>query len=304
LITLKQLAYALAVEEHLHFRKAAEACHVSQSALSTALAELESQLGMPLFERDNKKVLVTPMGQQVLERARPILVQVEDLYQLARHARGPLTASLSVGVIPTIGPYLLPKVLPGLKAQFPDAALQIVEAQSHELLDQLRSGRLDTAILALPYAHDGLLAFEFWQEDFYWICPQDRVHTSGDEITTRELEQAHLILLKEGHCLKDHALAVCRLGSAPINASFNATSLHTLVQLVAAGMGTTLIPAMALDQLVTDASGLMALHLKEPGPHRRIAFVCRPAFTGMASVDLLRQLFAEQMANDLKKRSN
>lgn len=299
MISLKQLNYALAVEKTLHFRKAADLCSVSQSALSTAITELEKQLGVQIFERDNKKVLVTPLGARLLATARGIKVQVDDLYQLAQANKTPLGYPMSLGVIPTIGPYLLPKVLPTVRDHYPDFQLRIIEDQSHVLVDMVRNGEIDTAILALPYAIDGLLSFEFWQEDFYWVTHRRDSHEGQTEITSEELRETRLMLLKDGHCLKDHALAACKLGSRDTDSSFASTSLNTLVQMVAGHMGTTLVPEMALDQLVSGSAELKAVHLDEPGPHRRIAFITRPNYAAVNSIELLMKLFRSQ----LKRRS-
>lgn len=287
MISLKQLSYALAVEKTLHFKKAAELSHISQSALSTALNELEKQLGLQIFERDNKKVLVTPVGKQVLEKARKIMLEVEDLEQLAEQQKAPLSFPLTVGIIPTICPFLLPKVLPVLNTQYPQAKLNIVEDQSHVLVDKVRRGEIDTAILALPYPCDGLLTLEFWQEDFYWIALKDEPQAKQKEITSDELNHSNLMLLKEGHCLKQHILEACKFPRQVANQGIGATSLNTLIPMVLGKLGTTLVPVMALDQLVTLHKELVAVHLNEPGPHRRIAFILRPNFTRMASIEAL-----------------
>lgn len=295
MISLKQLDYALAVEQTLHFRKAADLCSVSQSALSTGINELEKQLGVQIFERDNKKVLVTPMGAQLLATARTIKIQVDDLYKLAQAQKTPLGYPMSLGVIPTIGPYLLPKVLPAVREQYPDFQLRILEDQSQVLVDKVRNGELDTAILALPFDIEGLLAFEFWDEDFYWVTHRRDTREKQTEITSEELRHSRLMLLKDGHCLKDHALAACHMQSSETDNSFASTSLTTLVQMVAGQMGTTLVPEMALDQLVHGSSELKAVHLDEPGPHRRIAFIIRPNYAGVHSVQLLMKLFRRQL---------
>jgi LysR family hydrogen peroxide-inducible transcriptional activator len=293
MISLKQIHYALAVEKHLHFKNAAEACHVSQSALSTAITELEKHLGFQVFERDNKKVLVTPTGRQFLERAALIGQQVDDLEHLALTQKQPLSYPMTLGVIPTIGPYLLPRVLPELRQEYPHFPLRLIEETSAVLVDMVRKGDIDSAILALPYALDGLLSFEFWQEDFYWITHRDDAHAGQTEITSDKLNASQLMLLKEGHCLKDHALAACRLQAPESLRAFGSTSLHTLVQMVAGKMGSTLVPEMALETLVNPSDELKAVHLNEPGPHRRIAFVVRPNYTGMASIEVLRRVFRE-----------
>jgi LysR family hydrogen peroxide-inducible transcriptional activator len=297
MISTKQLTYALAVEKTLHFKKAAEYCNISQSALSTALTALEQQLGLQIFERDNKKVLVTPIGKQVLQQARSIMLQVNDLQQLATGQQSPLSFPMSIGVIPTIAPYLLPKILPELNQQHPDFKLNVVEEQSHVLVEMVRSGEIDSAILALPYPCEGLLTLEFWQEDFYWIALNGEEHSNQAEITSEELAHSKLMLLKDGHCLKDHILDTCRLSEQTANHGFGATSLTTLIQMVLGKMGTTLIPAMALQQLTSQNEQLNAVHLNEPSPHRRIAFIIRPNYTRMKSVEALMKLCTAALTN-------
>lgn len=290
MVSFRQLIYALTVEETLHFKKAAERCNISQSALSTGLKQLEQHLDLQIFERDNKKVLVTPLGQEVLNRAREIVLQLKSLEELSESIKQPLSFPLSLGVIPTIAPYLLPKIFPLLHEQYPKAELRIVEEQSHVLVDMVRKGELDTAILALPYEHEGLLSLEFWQEDFYWVTLRGDRFSGKKVINSDELMQSNLMLLNEGHCLKDHILDACKLSDKQTEHGFAATSLNTLVQMVLGRLGTTLIPAMAMDQLVSQNKELIAVHLSEPGPHRRIAFLIRPNFTRMASVKALKDL--------------
>jgi len=298
MISFKQIGYALAVERTLHFKKAADDCAVSPSALSTALAELEKQIGFSIFERDNKKVLVTPLGKQFLEKARDINLQMNDLYHLSETQHTPLSLPMSMGVIPTIAPYLLPRVMPALRHQYPKLKLHIVEEQSHVLLDKVKNGELDVAILALPFAHDGLLAFEFWQEDFYWVAHADDVSAKKKEVACKELQDQVIMLLKDGHCLKEHALAACKMKPGDISDTFSSTSLNTLVQMVVSKLGTTLVPSMALGQLVTGNIALRAIHLNEPGPHRTIAFIIRPNYTGANNIQLLMRLFRACLAGE------
>jgi LysR family hydrogen peroxide-inducible transcriptional activator len=295
MISTKQLAYALAVQRHLHFKKAAEHCHITQSALSTSLAELEKQLGFQLFERDNKKVLVTPIGEEVLRRAGDIMQRLEELERLADTLKSPLTYPISIGMIPTIAPYLLPKVFPELKRQYPDCQPVVVEEQTHVLLDMVRGGELDTAIIALPYACEGLLTFEFWAEDFYWVALKEDDLSSRDQITSKELASTNLMLLKDGHCLKEHILDVCKLPEPQTNHGFGTASLNTLIQMVLNGMGTTLIPQMAIKQLTSQYPQLSTVHLNETGPHRKIAFVIRPNYTRMNSIEALLQVCRETL---------
>lgn len=294
MISLKQLQYALAVERKLHFGQAAKECAISQSALSTALTQMEKQLGFQVFERDNRKVLITPAGRQMLDRARQIDTLLNDIHALAETRRGPLAASITLGMIPTVAPFLLPKVMPTLKEDYPQLKLHIVEDQSAQLLEQLRRGALDAAVLALPYPCDGLLSFPFWAENLHWITQANDERTQLKQIDTEALAKAQLMLLKEGHCLSDHALAAC---NQPANAhhGFTATSLATLIQLVAGGVGSTLVPAMALEQLVTPNTLLASVPLNDAGPHREIAFVVRPNYAGLDNITHLKGIFREQL---------
>ena len=297
MISIKQLTYALAVEKTLHFKRAAELSNISQSALSTGLSELEKQLRLQIFERDNKKVLITPVGAQVLDKAREIILQVEELQHLADSQRTPLSFPMTVGVIPTICPYLLPRVLPILHERHPQARLNIVEDQSQELIEMVSRGEIDTAILALPYPCDGLLSMEFWQEDFYWVALKGTENTQRDEIASNELDHCDLMLLKEGHCLKEHILEACRLPEQAVNRALGATSLNTLIQMVLGKLGTTLIPEMALEQLISQHEELAAVHLNESGPHRRIAFLLRPNYTRTSSIDALMDICREALTS-------
>lgn len=300
MISLKQIHYALAVEKTLHFKKAAEACNISQSALSTALSEMEKQIGFQVFERDNRKVLVTPLGRQLLDRARSIELQMEDLMKLAEAQKEPLSTPLSIGVIPTIGAYLLPRILPALEDSYPRLKLDIVEDQTAEILDLLRRGALDTAIIALPYACEDLLTFKFWTEDLLWVTHRDNKRAAQATISVDELQQENLMLLKDGHCLTDHALAACKLENRS-NYSFSATSLATLLQLVVGKIGSTLVPEIALEQLVDGNDALAAVHLSEPGPHRELALAARPNYPTIGNIEAIRKLIQTELQRQVPK---
>ena len=297
MISLKQLHYALAIEKTLHFKKAAEACNVSQSALSTAISEFEKQLGITVFERNNKQVLVTNKGQLILNKAKKVKLEFDELLQIAQSDKQPFASPMTLGVIPTIGPYLLPKVLPEVRKQYPSFKLKIIEDQSHVLVEKVRTGEIDAAILALPYPIDGLMSFEFWQEDFYWVCHKDECPDKVQEISSDELEIDKLMLLKDGHCLKEHALAACDLRNKKQDTDFDSASLHTLIQMVAGKLGTTLVPQMALDQLTYNESEIRAIHLNEPGPHRTIALVIRPNYVRTDELTMLQDIFTAQLTN-------
>ena len=295
MISLKQLHYALAIEKTLHFKRAAQACNVSQSALSTAVNELEKQLGVTIFERNNKQVLITNLGQLILNKAKKVTLELDELLQISQINQQSFASAMAIGVIPTIGPYLLPKVLPEVRKQYPNFKLKIVEEQSHTLVEKVRTGEIDAAILALPYPVEGLMSFDFWQEDFYWVCHKDECPKKVLEITSEELDIDKLMLLKEGHCLKEHALAACSLQNKKQDTDFDSASLHTLIQMVAGKLGTTLVPQMALDQLTYNESELRAIHLNEPGPHRTIALVIRPNYVRTNELTILKDIFTKQL---------
>lgn len=292
MISIKQIKYALAVEQYLHFKKAADACSISQSALSNALTEMEKQLGFQIFERDNKKVLVTPLGAEVLNKAREIYLQVVDLSKLAEEASQPLSTPLTIGIIPTIAPYLLPRILPEIQTNYPNLALSIVEDQSHVLVDEVIKGNLDTAILALPYDCQGLLTFNFWKENLYWVTHKEDPLAQNESISAEEMKTAKIMLLKDGHCLKDHAISACKL---PVETPFSlgGASLITLVELVAGKLGTTLVPEIALRQLVEANPQLKAVPLAEPGPHREFSFIVRPNYPSVQHIEILTTLIRQ-----------
>ncbi|BFM10236.1 hydrogen peroxide-inducible genes activator [Simiduia litorea] len=301
MVSLKQIRYALAVEEFLHFKKAAESCAISQSALSTAITDMEKQLGFAVFERDNKKVLITPLGKQVLTYAKNIYVQMNDLTSLAGQMLCPLSGKLSMGMIPTIAPFILPLMLPPIKANYPKLDLTVEEDQSHVLVRKVLEGQLDCAILALPYDCTGLLSFSFWQENFFLVTHKDDLLTKKQCIKAKELSSSNLMLLKDGHCFKDHALKVCGIES---DSAYEAggTSLSTLIQLVAGNLGTTLVPEMALTQLVSINPSLSAIPIDEPGPHRAIAFIVRPNYPGLKNIEILKQLIRDEL-DDLNNKN-
>lgn len=295
MISLKQLHYALAVEKTLHFKKAADACNVSQSALSTAIIELEKQLGTTIFERNNKQVLITHHGQLILSKAKSVKFEVDELLQISQSNKQPFINPMTIGVIPTVGPYLLPKILPEVRKLHPGFKLRIIEEQSQVLVDMVRRGDIDAAVLALPFPIEGLMSFTFWQEDFYWVSHKDECPSQLKEITSEELEIDKLMLLKDGHCLKDHALAACSLQNENQDRDFDSASLHTLIQMVAGKLGTTLVPHMALDQLIHNESEIRAIHLNEPGPHRTISLIIRPNYVRTNEITMLKDIFNTEL---------
>jgi LysR family hydrogen peroxide-inducible transcriptional activator len=292
MLTLKQIKYALAVEKNLHFKKAADECFISPSTLSNAITELESYLGVKIFERNNKKVILTSIGKEILAKAKKIKLEINSINELAQHSSGFLGSSISLGIIPTISPYFLPLILPKLRKKFSNLKFKIEEGQSQILLDKVNEGDLDMAILALPYDTKDLATFKFWEEDLFWVSNAQDNNIGKAEIKASELENADLLLLEDGHCLKDHILGACNFSSSS-RYSLKASSLNTIIQLVKGRMGTTLIPKMALKELIGNKKNLSIAHLNEPGPHREIALVTRPDYAGMDSMNLLINFFKQ-----------
>ena len=294
MLTFKQIDYALAVGKNLHFKKAADECYVSPSTLSNAITELETQLGVKIFERNNKKVIVTSLGHEILSKAKKIKLEVKNIHELAQHNVDGLSSSLSIGIIPTISPYFLPLVLPKIQKEFSNLQLKIEEGQSQILTNRVKEGDLDMAILALPYDLQDLMSFKFWEEDFFWVSHSQNKNAGKSEIRASELEHSELMLLEDGHCLKDHILDACNIDSSS-QYSLKASSLNTLIQLVKGKMGTTLVPEMALKELVGNKKDLSISHLDEPGPRREIALIIRPNYAGMESVKILIDFFGNSL---------
>jgi LysR family transcriptional regulator, hydrogen peroxide-inducible genes activator len=272
--SLRQLQYAVAVAEALNFRKAAERCHVSQPSLSAQLAQLEEVLGVRLFERDRRRVLVTAAGHEVVERARRVLIEADDLLEAATRARDPLAGSLRIGVIPTIAPYLLPSLTPVLRIEYPRLTFLWVEDKTDALVRSLDAGTLDAALLALE-ADLGAVEHEvIARDDFVLATPRD--HALGSKtspVRSAELCDVSMLLLDEGHCLREQALAFCSDAKAR-ELEFRATSLSTLVQMVAGGSGITLLPSIAVDH--ENPRGLLAIRpFAKPVPHRTIGLAWR-----------------------------
>ena len=299
MITLKQIHYALTIQKELHFKKAADACYVSPSTLSNAISEMEAQLGIKIFERTNKKVIVTNLGKEVLKKAKAIKMGMDDIYQLGESQKNPLTTPITLGIIPTIGPYFIPLVLPSLKERFPQLKLKIIEAQSSVLINKVNDGEIDMAILAMPYKIDGLLSYKFWEEDFYYISHKKNSILNENKIKAKEIDLSNLMLLDDGHCLKSHVLAACKIDNDK-QYSMEASSLTTLTQLVAGGMGSTLVPHMAIEQLVSSNPLVTKVHLDEPGPHRELAVIIRPSYSALENVKLLIDIFSSSLKENTK----
>ncbi|MCW2315436.1 LysR family hydrogen peroxide-inducible transcriptional activator [Rhodoblastus acidophilus] len=275
--TLRQLRFLVAVVERRHFSAAAEDCLVSQSTLSAAIQELEDLLGVRLLERSKRKVIPTAIGLDLAARAKKLLRDAEELVEAAEAARDPLSGALHLGVIPTISPFLAPRIMPVLRAQFPELKVFLREEQSAPLLARLKNGQIDAAILALPYPCDEMETAEFASDPFHVVVPPRHRLANRVTIPPQEMANEDLLLLEDGHCLREHALAACSLEGARRNAGFQGTSLHTLVQMAANGLGVTLVPEMAVAAGILRGLELKAIPLSEAGAARKIALVWRPS---------------------------
>ena len=266
--TLRQLRYLVALAEHHHFGRAAEACFATQSTLSAGLQELEALLGATLVERTKRKVLMTPLGEAVAARARDLLRGAEDIADLVRAAGRPLTGTLRLGVIPTIAPFLLPRVLPDLRRRFPDLRLVLREDLTARLLERLANAELDAALLALPYDAPDMEMVSLAEDPFVLACPPDHPLAARESVAGADLAGAGLLLLEEGHCLRDHALAACALPVPSGNEDLLGTSLGTLVQMVASGLGVTLLPELAVAGGILRGTDLVTRPLTGGGTRR------------------------------------
>jgi len=248
-MNLRDLRYLVAVAEHRHFGRAAEACFVSQPTLSTQLKKLEETLGVMLIERTNRRVMLSPEGEQIVAQAQRILSEVNTLLALSEQLQDPLGGELRVGIIPTIAPYLLPQILGPIREAFPNLQLQLTEGQTSHITRLLKRGDLDAILLAIPIPdlHDeNIEEFELYAEQFYLAVGEHHAKAECQTVTPEDLEGESVLLLEDGHCLRDQALAVCHAHRGVESKSYSATSLETLRQLVGAGMGVTLMPEFAV----------------------------------------------------------
>jgi len=275
-VNLRDLSYLVAVAEHRHFGRAAEACFVSQPTLSTQIKKLERELGVELVERNPRQITLTAAGEQVAERARVILQETDNIRGIAHRAQDPESGDLRLGLFPTLAPYLLPHVVQPVHVRFPKLELLLVEEKTEVLLDQLREGRLDAAVLSLPI-DDALLHEELlFEEDFLLAVPDDhRLAAATEPVPVGVLADENILLLGEGHCFRDQALAVCRMAGVAERTGFRATSLETLRQMVTAGVGVTLLPALAVQPPVPASEHLVLKRFAPPVPSRVIALYWR-----------------------------
>ncbi len=274
-MTLRELQYLVALATHRSFRRAAEACLVSQPTLSTQIAKLEDELGVVLLERGRRNVMLTPAGRDAVERAQRILREVEEMREAARRAGEVEAGLLRLGVFPTLGPYLLPHLVPPIRQRFPELNLQLFEEKSAVLLNRIEQGSLDAAFLALPLRDEKLHTEPLFREPFLVAVPAGHTLATRDVVRLGDLEQESLMLLDEGHCLREQALEVCELAGAEETTEFRATSLETLRQMVIAGMGATLLPMLATGGASQTPDSMRLLPFEGGEASRQIGLVWR-----------------------------
>lgn len=274
-MNLRDLRYLVALADLKHFGRAAEASFVSQPTLSTQIKKLEEELGVPLIERNPRNVLLTDVGEAVVARARLMLREADEIKNIARRAKDPASGAVKIGIFPTLGPYLLPHVVPQIVAKFPKLELMLFEEKTEIILKKLHDGELDAGILALPI-HDDTLHSEFlFEEPFVLAVPATHRMAKQKKVKLSDLAEERLLLLDDGHCLRDQALEVCQIAGAVERSGFRATSLETLRHMVSANVGMTLLPALAVRPPAPATANVVLIPFADPQPHRRIAMVWR-----------------------------
>ncbi|UAK26629.1 hydrogen peroxide-inducible genes activator [Sphingomonas nostoxanthinifaciens] len=273
--TLKQLQYLVALRDTGHFGRAADACYVTQSTLSAGLRELESLLGITLVERTRRVVRFTPLGLKIAEKGERVLRQAEELAALAKAAGKPLSGELRMGVIPTIAPFMLPRVLGRLRSEWPDLKLYLREETSGAACESLHRGHVDCVLLALPYACGEIEHVDLFTDRLFVAVSAEQAEGMPDIVPASGIDERQLLLLEDGHCLKDHVLAACNRPELRAEATMMGTSLHTLVQMVDNGLGVTMLPEMAIKAGILDHTRVVARPLDAAHPSRRIALVWR-----------------------------
>jgi LysR family transcriptional regulator, hydrogen peroxide-inducible genes activator len=272
--TIKQLQYLVALRRHGHFGRAADACFVTQSTLSAGLRELETLLGITLVERTRRVVRFTALGERIADKATKVLRETEELAEMARAQGRPLHGDLRMGVIPTIAPFLLPTMLPQLREQWPELKLYLREETSSAACDALHRGQLDCVLLALPFACGDVERAMLFDDRLYVAYPHGEAPGTAS-VEAAEIDESRLLLLEDGHCLKDHALSACNRPDLRAHAEMMGTSLHTLVQMVDNGLGVTFVPQMAIEAGILSGTGVEARPLRSEHPYRSIALIWR-----------------------------
>ncbi len=292
-MNIRDLKYLVTVARLKHFGKAAEQCFVSQPTLSAQIKKLEEELGVKLFERNNKNVMLTEAGTELAKKAQGILNEVDEFKQLAQNINDPFAGSLHLGIIPTLSAYLLPHLVPIIKKQLPKLTPYFHEDQTHRLIKQLKAGELDAILLAFPIPADGLTCLPLFDEPFYLALPTKHPLAKKPRVNVADIDSNELLLLQEGHCLRDQALSFCQQAGVTQRLDFQATSLETLRQMVAAGTGITLLPALACENGISKK--LMTTRpLVKPAPSREIGLAFRTQTSKQACLDKLASIIKTQ----------
>jgi LysR family hydrogen peroxide-inducible transcriptional activator len=296
-MTLQELRYLVALADKGHFARAAEACHVGQPTLSTQLRKLEDYLGVTLFERNKHHLRPTPVGNQIIERARRVLSVIDEIRELASNDRDPMSGPLRLGVIPTLGPYLVPHLLPAIRASYRNLHLYLREDLTGNLLERLRHGSLDVLLLALPVRGDDIEALPLFREAFVVALPMGHPLAGLDRIDETALASENVLLLEEGHCMRDQALAICGATSSEQREELKATSIETLRQMVAAGVGCTLLPRLAAIPGVGSVNhGMVEIRsFRTPEPTRTLGLVWRHGYPREAAIRCLGELILDHL---------
>ncbi len=302
-MNLRDVKYLIAVAETHHFGRAAERCCASQPTLSGQIKKLEEELGVTVFERTNRSVTVTPIGEQILSHARLLIEQADVIQQLARAHRDPMAGPLRIGAIPTLSPYLMPLVLVPLKRQYPQLRLVLSEEITEALLKRLRGHEIDAALLATPVDDPNLEVTPLFDEPFWLAHPRDHELYSKDDITLKDLDEVELLLLSEGHCLTHQVMDVCGVADRPQHgemADLRASSLETLLQLVGAGFGCTLVPALTVRGSWTTDSGIIARPLELSNAYRRVQLVSRRSYPRRTALEAFADVIRDNLPNTVR----
>lgn len=294
-MNIRDFEYLVALAEHKHFRKAAEACFVSQPTLSGQIRKLEDELGTALLERSSRRVLFTDSGLQLVDQAKRILSEVKTFKDMASGQNGVMTGPLHIGFIPTVGPYILPRIIPALKEQFPELELFLHEAQTNQLVDQLEDGKLDCLVLASVAETEQFKEIDVYDEPLSVAVPYGHEWADLEEVDMHDLKGRTVLSLGDGHCLRDQALGFCFAAGAKDDERFKATSLETLRNMVAAGAGITLLPELSLPK-EKQKDGVCYIKASNPIPSRRIVLVYRPGSPLRARFEQLAKAIKEQLA--------
>ena len=274
-MNLRDLKYLTALADYQHFGKAATACFVSQPTLSTQIKKVEEELGVTIFERAPGNVMLTPIGEQIIARAREVLREVDEMVTLAKRSQDPESGEVRLGIFPTLGPYLLPHMVPALHKEFERIEWFLIEEKTDNLTEQLKQGKLDAALLAMPINDEQLTVAPLFKEEFLLATPKQHALSRDKHLEMNDLKGETLFLLDEGHCLRDQALEVCKLSGAREQQDFRATSLETLRQMVGTGLGITLLPKLATLPVVHGSEEIEVTPFVGEPPYREIAMVWR-----------------------------